>query len=163
MKVRIRLENINRRLLNVAAEIPQDSAKRRSPSPEPTYDENGKRTNTREQRTREKLLKERQELIVKLMKNDPTFKPPPGFKVETKIHRKIFIPVKKNPEYNFIGLIIGPRGYTQKRMEKETNCKIAIRGKGSAKQGKARKDGKPQPGDDEELHVRYRRDTRICG
>ena len=38
--------------------------------------------------------------------------------------------------YNFIGLIIGPRGSTQKRLEKETNTKIAIRGKGSVKDGK---------------------------
>lgn len=33
--------------------------------------------------------------------------------------------------YNFIGLIIGPRGNTQKRMQTETNTKIAIRGRGA--------------------------------
>ena len=41
--------------------------------------------------------------------------------------KKIFIPLKQYPGYNFIGLIIGPRGNTQKRMQQETNCKIAIR------------------------------------
>ena len=54
--------------------------------------------------------------------------------------------------YNFIGLIIGPRGNTQKRMQKETNTKIAIRGKGSVKEGAAR-DPKYDYGEDEELHV----------
>jgi splicing factor 1 len=44
--------------------------------------------------------------------------------------KKIFIPTRDYPGYNFIGLIIGPRGNTQKRMQSETNTKIAIRGKG---------------------------------
>eukprot|EP00475_Leptophrys_vorax_P026039 TRINITY_DN3648_c0_g1_i3.p1 TRINITY_DN3648_c0_g1~~TRINITY_DN3648_c0_g1_i3.p1 ORF type:complete len:241 (+),score=80.84 TRINITY_DN3648_c0_g1_i3:505-1227(+) len=69
-----------------------------------------------------------------------------------KFEKKLHIPLEKFPEYNFIGLIIGPRGNTQKRMEKETGAKIAIRGKGSVKEGK-KKDLKPQPGDDEPLHV----------
>ncbi len=40
---------------------------------------------------------------------------------------KIPIPQGQFPGYNFIGLIIGPRGNTQKRMQSETNTKIAIR------------------------------------
>ena len=48
-----------------------------------------------------------------------------------KIQRKLYIPQKEYPSYNFIGLIIGPRGNTHRRMESETNCKIAIRGRGS--------------------------------
>jgi hypothetical protein len=40
----------------------------------------------------------------------------------------VYIPQDAFPTYNFIGLIIGPRGNTQKRMQKETNTKIAIRG-----------------------------------
>ena len=52
--------------------------------------------------------------------------------------RKVFIPYKKYPGYNFIGLIIGPRGNTQKRMQQETNCRIAIRGRGSVKEGASR-------------------------
>jgi splicing factor 1 len=35
----------------------------------------------------------------------------------------------------------------------DTNCKIAIRGRGSVKEGRTRKDGKPDPSDTEELHV----------
>jgi hypothetical protein len=52
----------------------------------------------------------------------------------------------------FAGLIIGPRGNTQKRMQRETNCKIAIRGRGSVKEGIS-KDPKYDYGEDEELHV----------
>jgi len=47
--------------------------------------------------------------------------------------RKLYAPVKEYPDYNFMGLLIGPRGNTHRKMEAETNCKIAIRGKGSAK------------------------------
>ena len=65
---------------------------------------------------------------------------------------QVFIPQKDYPGYNFIGLIIGPRGNTQKRMQKETNTKIAIRGKGSVKEGASR-DPKYDYGEDEELHV----------
>jgi hypothetical protein len=61
-------------------------------------------------------------------------------------------PPQEHPGYNFIGLIIGPRGNTQKRMQTETNTKIAIRGRGSVKEGAAR-DPKYDYGEDEELHV----------
>mmetsp|Transcript_20432 Transcript_20432/g.34867 ORF Transcript_20432/g.34867 Transcript_20432/m.34867 type:complete len:386 (-) Transcript_20432:95-1252(-) len=68
--------------------------------------------------------------------------------------KKIPIPVDKHPNYNFIGLIIGPRGKTQKELEAKTGCKIAIRGKGSVKEGaRGRRDGKVMEGDDEPLHV----------
>ena len=78
-------------------------------------------------------------------------RPPPDWRPAKK-YRKIFIPQKDYPGYNFIGLIIGPRGNTQKRMQKETNTKIAIRGRGSVKEGAAR-DPKYDYGEDEELHV----------
>ena len=59
------------------------------------------------------------------------------------------------PNYNFIGLILGPRGSTQKDMEGKTNTKIAIRGKGSVKDGgkSSRKDITREQ-DQEPLHVR---------
>lgn len=62
--------------------------------------------------------------------------------------------------YNFIGLIIGPRGNTQKRMQKETNTKIAIRGRGSVKEGAAR-DPKYDYGEEEELHVLITGDSQM--
>ena len=83
--------------------------------------------------------------------DQPVCRPPPDWRPAKK-YRKIFIPQKEYPGYNFIGLIIGPRGNTQKRMQKETNTKIAIRGRGSVKEGAAR-DPKYDYGEDEELHV----------
>jgi hypothetical protein len=65
--------------------------------------------------------------------------------------RKIRVPIDKYPDYNFIGLIIGPRGDTHKQLEKKSGAKISIRGKGSQKEGQA---GKKFTGDEEEdLHV----------
>lgn len=70
--------------------------------------------------------------------------------------------MKEYPGYNFIGLIIGPRGNTQKRMEKETGAKIVIRGKGSVKEGKLlqKRDLKPDPSENEDLHVLVEAETQ---
>lgn len=62
-------------------------------------------------------------LIEDLIKEDPSFRPPSDYKPR-KFTNKIFIPIKQYPTYNFIGLIIGPRGNTQKTMQKETNTKV---------------------------------------
>ncbi|KAH7447436.1 hypothetical protein KP509_01G107100 [Ceratopteris richardii] len=149
----IQLLEINRRLQTgqVLDDRPDGA---RSPSPEPIYDNMGIRINTREFRAREKLMCERQELIFKLIKKNPAFKPPADYR-PPKLHKKLFIPVKEYPGYNFIGLIIGPRGNTQKRMEKETGAKIVIRGKGSMKEGRShqKKDYRMDSGENEDLHV----------
>jgi len=109
----------------------------RSPSPPPIYDSAGVRLNTREVRLKEKMTKERNKVIEELLKRDPLFKPPVDYRPEKK-WTKIMIPYKENPDANYIGLIIGPRGNTQKRMQQETNTRIAIRGKGSVKEGASR-------------------------
>lgn len=45
-------------------------------------------------------------------------------------------------------------------MERETGAKIAIRGRGSVKEGRARPTGvKPDPSDEEETHVLITADT----
>jgi hypothetical protein len=125
----------------------------RSPSPPPAYDRVGKRVNTRDVRLRESLTKERQALQEKMRKlqpNNPLFAslPAPAKKIE----KKLFIPVKEYPGYPFIGLILGPRGNTQKKMERETGAKIVVRGKGSMKPGR-KSSTAPDPADDEDLHV----------
>lgn len=129
----------------------------RSPSPEPIYDSEGKRLNTRDVRIKDRLFKERSEIIETLMRKCPGFKPPADWRPPKK-ERKVFIPQKDYPGYNFIGLIIGPRGNTQKRLQRETNTKIAIRGKGSVKEGQAR-DPRFDYGEDEDLHVLVTGDT----
>ncbi len=67
---------------------------------------------------------------------------------------KVFIPQEEHPDINFVGLLIGPRGNTLKELEKSTNAKIIIRGKGSIKENKiGRSAGQPLPGEDEPLHA----------
>ena len=53
---------------------------------------------------------------------------------------------------------MGPRGNTQKRMQRETNTRIAIRGKGSIKEGASREPGMDYQ-EDEDLHVLITGDT----
>jgi splicing factor 1 len=136
----------------------------RSPSPPPIYDRMGKRTNTRDVRLRDSLQKERIALVEKLMKLQPNHNPAMASlipKTPTKISNKIWVPIKEYPGYPFIGLILGPRGNTQKKLERETGARIVIRGKGSVKDGrKSYKGGAPDPGEDEDLHVLITGDTQ---
>ncbi len=43
------------------------------------------------------------------------------------------VPTHKNPGFNFIGRLLGPRGNTLKELQRDTGCKMLIRGKGSVK------------------------------
>lgn len=52
----------------------------RSPSPEPIYNSEGKRLNTREYRTRKKIEEERHSLITEMVGLNPDFKPPADYK-----------------------------------------------------------------------------------
>mmetsp|Transcript_17152 Transcript_17152/g.17053 ORF Transcript_17152/g.17053 Transcript_17152/m.17053 type:complete len:231 (-) Transcript_17152:33-725(-) len=48
--------------------------------------------------------------------------------------RKLYIPQYGTaPPQSYVTLILGPRGKTQKALEKKTNCKIYIRGKGASR------------------------------
>ncbi|XP_020571582.1 uncharacterized protein LOC110018576 [Phalaenopsis equestris] len=125
-----------------------------SPSPPPIYNEVGIRMNTRANRLRRKLSHRRQQIICELNHKNPLFLPPLDDK-PAKFTRKLYIPAKQYPNYNFIGLIIGPRGHTQKRMERESGARILLRGKGSTRlwKGKHFKDRKTEPFEDEDLHV----------
>ncbi|XP_065062885.1 splicing factor 1-like isoform X2 [Rhopilema esculentum] len=125
----------------------------RSPSPEPIYNTEGKRLNTREYRVRKRLEEERHSLIQIATLRNNDYKPPIDYRPPSnRIQEKVMIPQDANPAINFIGLLIGPRGNTLKKMEKDTNCKIIIRGKGSVKEGKGRP-GFPLPGENEPLHA----------
>eukprot|EP00979_Chaetoceros_neogracilis_P016901 scaffold10163_cov270-Chaetoceros_neogracile.AAC.9 len=128
----------------------------RSPSPPPVYGVDGKRKNTRAVRWRERYTNLKQDTLEKALKmtsgGNAAAAAPSLF--NRKRTKKVYIPVEDHPTYNFIGLIIGPRGKTQKEMEGKTGCKIAIRGKGSVKEGaRGRRDGKLMEGDNEPLHV----------
>lgn len=123
----------------------------RPPSPAPIYDAMGSRVNTREVRMRDQLLFERDTLIKGILKLKPQYVTPLDY-VREKPKRKLYIPIKEYPNYNFIGLVIGPRGVTQKAMEKESGSKIVIRGRGSSKEGANKRCNGGQD-DEDQLHV----------
>ncbi|RDX64101.1 Splicing factor-like protein 1, partial [Mucuna pruriens] len=75
----------------------------------------------------EMLELEKREAIGEILKLDPSYKPPRGFKPLLK-EANIPLPVQEYPGYNFVGLIYGPEGDNQKRLEKETGTKIKIHG-----------------------------------
>ncbi|KAF9916766.1 hypothetical protein BX616_002880 [Lobosporangium transversale] len=145
-----RLEEISKKLKTGDVLPPAD--RERSRSPEPVYNSEGKRVNTREYRYRKKLEDERHQLIESAIKKYPDFRPPADYKRPTKTMDKVYIPVKEFPEINFIGLLIGPRGNTLKKMESESGAKISIRGKGSVKEGKSRSDSASSANQEEDLH-----------
>lgn len=125
----------------------------RSPSPTPVYDNMGRRLNTREQRAKDKLMAERQRLVERAKVISPSYRAPLDYRpFSTKKIRKIYVPVKEYPDYNFIGLILGPRGITQRQMEQETGAKISLRGRGSVRDGKGRSATKDN-NEDDDLHV----------
>lgn len=150
----LQIAELTCRLRNNDFHIPAEN-EQRSPSPEPIYNMDGKRLNTREYRARKKIEDERHVLIQKMIVENPLYKPPSDYKPpQIKITEKVLIPQDDFPDINFIGLLIGPRGNTLKSMEKDSGAKIIIRGKGSVKEGKAsRKDGQPMMGEDEPLHA----------
>ncbi|CBJ29702.1 conserved unknown protein [Ectocarpus siliculosus] len=61
--------------------------------------------------------------------------------------KKIMVPVKEHPEFNFMGVLIGPRGSSLKAMEQRTGAKILIRGRGSTKEPSS------DPEANEDMHV----------
>ncbi|PSS00742.1 hypothetical protein BD289DRAFT_450098 [Coniella lustricola] len=131
----LRIEEISQKL-KIDDVVPADGD--RSPSPAPQYDNHGRRVNTREYRYRKRLEDERHKLIEKAMKTIPNYHPPQDYRRPTKTQEKVYVPVNDYPEINFIGLLIGPRGNTLKKMETESGAKIAIRGQNELKRNQLR-------------------------
>ncbi|KAJ1540036.1 Splicing factor 1, partial [Cladochytrium tenue] len=156
--VKMRLEEIGRKL-RMNDVLPHEKD-RRSVSPEPIYGGDGKRINTREYRYRKKLEDERHKLVDDALRRFPGFILPADYKKPSKLQDKLYLPAKDYPELNFIGLLIGPRGNTLKKMEADSGAKISIRGKGSIKVGKVRLDGQLAPGEEEELHCLITADSK---
>ncbi|EDW56785.1 KH domain-containing, RNA-binding, signal transduction-associated protein 2 [Drosophila sechellia] len=48
-----------------------------------------------------------------------------------KITQKVFVPVNQFPKFNFAGKILGPKGNSLRRLQEESQCKIAIKGRSS--------------------------------
>ncbi|XP_057515827.1 splicing factor-like protein 1 isoform X3 [Amaranthus tricolor] len=70
---------------------------------------------------------ERREAIGEIMKLNPNYKAPFDYHPVVR-EAKVPIPVKAHPDYNFLGLVYGSDGETQKRLEKETGTRILVCG-----------------------------------
>ena len=82
----------------------------------------------------------------------------PGVPSSCRFADKIYLPQRDYPEINFVGLLIGPRGNTLRRMEVESGAKISIRGKGAQKD--LRMDTAMLATADEDLHAVVMADTQ---
>lgn len=96
--LQLRIEEITQKM-KINDVVP--SFRERSRSPPPTYDNMGRRTNTREVRYRKKLEDERHRLVERAMRFIPEFKPPSDYRRLTRTQEKIYIPVNDYPEINF--------------------------------------------------------------
>eukprot|EP00923_Selenidium_pygospionis_P060732 GHVN01106732.1.p1 GENE.GHVN01106732.1~~GHVN01106732.1.p1 ORF type:complete len:679 (-),score=146.18 GHVN01106732.1:1247-3283(-) len=129
----------------------------RAPSPPPTYDKAGNRTNTRDVRVKAAMQAEHQRLIEFVVRTVEGYIPPPDFRPTKKV-KKIIFPMDRYPNYNFMGLIIGPRGCNHKRIEAESGAQISIRGRGTQKEGR-RSDHQTEDEANMPQHVHIAADT----
>ena len=87
------------------------------------------------------------------MKLRKTFVPPNDYR-PLKKSRKIYLTdAVYSPDINYIGLIIGPKGVTQKLLENKSGCKISIRVKGASKTKRVEFDS------DDKLHILIQAET----
>ncbi|PBP19277.1 branchpoint-bridging protein [Diplocarpon rosae] len=159
----LRIEEISQKL-RIDDVVPADGD--RSPSPPPQYDNFGRRVNTREYRYRKRLEDERHKLIEKAMKVIPNYHPPQDYRRPTKTQEKVYVPVNDYPEINF-SMIANPLTSLLTSVYNNPyllhvpffTAKIAIRGKGSVKEGKGRSDAAHTSNQEEDLHCLIMADT----
>ncbi|KAK1290420.1 KH domain-containing protein SPIN1 [Acorus calamus] len=140
---------LNGRLIEINKKLKELDSEGGSPSSPMLYNKLGFRPDSEKASIREKLVQERKEIISKLVQKNPTLKAPSDHK-PPKFCKKLYIHIEQYPGYNFVGLIIGPRGNTQKRMEKDTGAQIRLHGKGCMKEVRPGKKHDPY---EDDLHV----------
>ncbi|KAI3393768.1 hypothetical protein diail_3727 [Diaporthe ilicicola] len=165
--LRFRIEEISQQIR--AGNCTAPSSSKRSPSPPPEYDALGRRINTHQHRYRQRLEEELRALIRAASNTIPGFQPPRDFRnvQPSLLTEKVYIPVKDFPGVNFIGQILGPRGQSLADMNNQSGAKIAIRGKGSVKEGRTghsrgHRNASAGTADDQQepLHCLIRADTQ---
>lgn len=122
LALQIRVDQITKQLESEKLEV-GDTQNLPSVAENPDQSRPGPQINSKS----EMLELEKREAIGEILKLDPSYKPPRGFKPLLK-EANIPLPVQEYPGYNFVGLIYGPEGDNQKRLEKETGAKIKIHG-----------------------------------
>ena len=153
--LRLQIQDCTTRLNRPDLGIP-DNPRDRSPSPEPIYNNQGVRINTRIDRTKNKLINQRNSAITKLKEIDPEYQPPSAYKYKNaNLEERVMIPADEHPHINFVGLILGPRGKQLEDIKAETKCQIIVRGKGSLRSGMTgiKRDGTKVDALDEPLHA----------
>ena len=153
--LRLQIQDCSSRLNRPDLGIPENP-RDRSPSPEPVYNSQGVRINTRIDRTKNQLISQRNNAITKLKEIDPEYQPPSAFKYKNaSLEEKVIIPADEHPHINFVGLILGPRGKQLEEIKEETKCQIIVRGKGSLRSGMTgiKKDGTKVDALDDPLHA----------
>lgn len=105
--------------------------------PAPTYDARGRRTNTPDVVLRQSLEAERNTLVRFALATLPLYKAPAGYNPNVTITEKLFLNAQDHPEVNFMGLLLGPRGNTLKKLQADSGARIGLRGRGSVKGGRA--------------------------
>ncbi|KAK8054273.1 branchpoint-bridging protein [Apiospora saccharicola] len=137
----VRIEELQQLLLTDTV-LPTNEF-RRCPSPPPEYDASGVRTNTRQRRYRTALEDEYHGLVQRASRTLPNYRLPRGYVPRStrtsKVTDKVYIPTKEYPWINFIGQLLGPRGRSLADMNTQSGANIVIRGKGSVKEGRARR------------------------
>ena len=159
LAMRTRVEQLTARMESTVP-VPLPPPHERSPSPPPEYDRaTGRRVNSREQRRWDRWDAERRDVAHELCAFDPSYVPPRDHRAPTR-ELRVYIPARKHPGYPFVGLIIGPRGKTQKRLERETGARVSIRGRGSERAGaRPRATAADDDAADDRLHVHITADT----
>ena len=120
-----RLDQLVGKLRANILEIPDPAD--RDPSPDPTYDETGARTNSRETVSKRKMEEEFGRLNRFLAKRIPSYSPPSDLvRHGAKIVCKVAIPSSA------VSVIVGPRGINHKKIQEDSKCRVEIRGKTSS-------------------------------
>ena len=90
--LRLQIQDCTTRLNRPDLGIPENP-RDRSPSPEPIYNNQGVRINTRIDRTKNKLINQRNNAITKLKEIDPEYQPPSAYKYKNaNLEEKVMIP-----------------------------------------------------------------------
>eukprot|EP00388_Colpodella_angusta_P019439 GDKJ01048656.1.p1 GENE.GDKJ01048656.1~~GDKJ01048656.1.p1 ORF type:complete len:537 (+),score=124.39 GDKJ01048656.1:312-1922(+) len=106
------------------------------------------------------MVAEWKNLVEYAQANIDGFIPPPEFKPGKRVVR-LKIPLDKYPNYNFMGVIIGPRGATQKKIGNLTGCEISIRGKNSNMKGRKEVQTDEEAKMDQHVYIRGETDAQV--